>query len=185
MSPETSNTPAAPTPDDKDWTWVLELPCPECGFDASTFPATEVAAALRANAAAWRSRLAHPAVAQRPSEDRWSALQYACHVRDVFRVYLARLDRMLDEDGPHYDNWDQDATATEQRYDLASPATVAAELTAAASALADRFDSVQGDQWQRTGFRSDGASFTIDTFARYFIHDPVHHLWDVGIPTTS
>ena len=25
-------------PDDKDWTWVLERPCPECGFDAATVP---------------------------------------------------------------------------------------------------------------------------------------------------
>ena len=24
------------TPDDKDWTWVLERPCPECGFDTRT-----------------------------------------------------------------------------------------------------------------------------------------------------
>jgi hypothetical protein len=23
-------------PDDKDWTWVLEGSCPECGFDASS-----------------------------------------------------------------------------------------------------------------------------------------------------
>jgi len=23
------------------------------------------------------------------------------------------------------------------------------------------------------------ASFTVETFARYFIHDPVHHLYDV------
>ena len=22
------------TPDTKDWTWVLERPCPECGFEA-------------------------------------------------------------------------------------------------------------------------------------------------------
>ena len=36
-----------------------------------------------------------------------------------------------------------------------------------------------GGQWQRTGRRSDGASFTVETFARYFIHDPVHHLYDV------
>ena len=32
---------------------------------------------------------------------------------------------------------------------------------------------------QRTGRRSDGAHFTVETFARYFIHDPVHHLYDV------
>jgi hypothetical protein len=38
---------------------------------------------------------------------------------------------------------------------------------------------VTGDQWQRTGNRSDGARFTVETFARYFAHDPVHHLYDV------
>jgi hypothetical protein len=38
---------------------------------------------------------------------------------------------------------------------------------------------VTGSQWQRTGRRSDGASFTVETFARYLIHDPVHHLYDV------
>jgi hypothetical protein len=38
---------------------------------------------------------------------------------------------------------------------------------------------VTEDQWQRPGRRSDGARFTVETFARYFIHDPVHHLYDV------
>ena len=56
---------------------------------------------------------------------------------------------------------------------------VAAELGRAAEALATRFESVAGDQWLRTGIRSDGAHFTVETFGRYFIHDPVHHLYDV------
>jgi hypothetical protein len=25
----------------------------------------------------------------------------------------------------------------------------------------------------------DGASFTVDSFSRYFLHDVIHHLWDV------
>ena len=48
-------------------------------------------------------------------------------------------------------------------------------------ALADRFDLVEGDQWERTGVRSDGAEFTVASFAMYFIHDPIHHLHDVGV----
>ena len=32
---------------------------------------------------------------------------------------------------------------------------------------------------ERTGLRSDGAHFTVDSFARYFLHDIEHHLWDV------
>jgi hypothetical protein len=44
---------------------------------------------------------------------------------------------------------------------------------------ADGFASVTGAQWERTGSRSDGAHFTVESFGRYFIHDPIHHLYDV------
>jgi hypothetical protein len=56
---------------------------------------------------------------------------------------------------------------------------VAADLAANAERIAARFAGVSGDQWQRTGNRSDGNTFTVESFARYFIHDPVHHLHDV------
>jgi hypothetical protein len=167
-------------PDDKDWTWVLERPCPECGFDARSIDVTEVGDLTRANASAWQRVLARPGAGERPAPDRWSPLEYACHVRDVFRLFAERLDLMLTEDGPRYANWDQDATAVEDDYAGQSPVAVAVELTRAGAALAERFDAVKGDQWRRTGHRSDGAEFTVDSFARYFIHDPVHHLWDVG-----
>jgi hypothetical protein len=165
--------------DDKDWTWVLRRPCPECGFDASTADARAVADLLRANAGAWPEVLEDERAARRPAPDVWSALEYGCHVRDVFRIYDERLRRMLTEDDPLYPNWDQDQSAVDDDYGSQSPATVIEQLVAAAGQLARRFESVAGDQWQRTGRRSDGASFTIDSFARYFIHDPIHHLHDV------
>ena len=169
-------------PDTKDWTWVLREACPECGFDASTLPPGAVAAIVRDNAAEWVRVLSRPRgeLTARPSEDRWSALEYACHVRDVFRVYDQRLALMLTEDDPDFANWDQDETAVVDRYNEQDPALVAAAIEQAAGPLADRFESVDGDAWQRTGNRSDGATFTVDTFARYFAHDPVHHLDDVG-----
>jgi hypothetical protein len=74
-------------PDTKDWTWVLLRPCPECGFDTSSFPREAVSGMIVTSAAAWQDAL--------------------------------------------------------------------------------------------TG-RSDGATFTVETFARYFIHDPVHHFYDVA-----
>jgi hypothetical protein len=39
-------------PDTKDWTWVLQRPCTECGFDTSTFPREAVLGMILANAAA-------------------------------------------------------------------------------------------------------------------------------------
>ena len=168
------------TPDSKNWTWVLERECPDCGFDTRSVEREEVGRLLRENAAEWQSILGRGSVvAERPSDDRWSALEYACHVRDVFRIFDERLRRMLTEDTPLYPNWDQDATAVEDRYAEQPPAQVADELTEAAAALADRFDGVHGEQWERPGARSDGARFTVDSFARYLVHDPIHHVHDV------
>jgi hypothetical protein len=166
-------------PDGKDWTWVLSRVCPECGFDTQSFSRGEIPAMIRANAAGWRAPLAAPDAIDRPSPGRWSALEYGCHVRDVFRLYDYRLGLMLAEDDPLYPNWDQDETAVDDDYASQSPAVVADELASAADAIADSFAGVSSDQWLRRGRRSDGASFTVETFARYLMHDPVHHLHDV------
>ena len=133
---------------------------------------------IMANAAAWQPALEGDA-RTRPEPDKWSPLEYACHVRDVFRLYDQRLELMLSQNDPLFPNWDQDETAIADRYGEQDPAEVAAALRQAAFAIAGRFEGVTGEQWQRTGTRSDGARFTVETFARYFVHDPVHHLYDV------
>lgn len=162
---------------------MLRRPCPECGVDTASFAREDIPAMIRANAAAWQGPLAAPDAARRPRPDKWSTLEYGCHVRDVFKLFNYRLSLMLTEDNPLYRNWDQDETAIADRYDTQDPATVAGELTAAAEAIAARFSAVTGPQWDRPGRRSDGAEFTVETFGRYFIHDPIHHLYDVtGTP---
>ena len=168
------------TPDDKDWTWVVHQPCPECGYDAVHITHERVAPMILDNAASWRQVLARDDVHQRPTIDQWSPLEYACHIRDVFRIYDYRLSLILSTDDPTYPNWDQDKTAIDERYDEQDATVVADELQAAADQIASRFAAVHGDQWSRTGNRSDGARFTIDTFARYLLHDVVHHIYDVS-----
>jgi hypothetical protein len=167
-------------PDSKDWTWVLQRPCPECRLDTRRVDPAETAGILRANTMAWIGILRGGSdVRTRPAPGVWSPLEYACHVRDVFRLYDERLLLMLAETDPLFPNWDQDETAVAQRYAEQDPATVAGELREAAYALAAHFDEVRGQQWQRRGRRGDGARFTVASFVRYFIHDPVHHLYDV------
>ena len=167
------------TPDDKDWTWVLGAPCPECGFDARAVRATDVAARIRATVPAWLAALDSPGCAQRPDPSRWSTLEYACHVRDVHRLYTQRLGLMLEQDDPLFPNWDQDVSAVEERYDLQDPRVVGGALVAAAEAMATAYDAV-GDRWGRTVRRSDDKAFTVDTFARYYLHDIEHHTWDIS-----
>jgi hypothetical protein len=165
-------------PDTKDWTWVLREPCPECGFDAATVQPARVGADTRQYAAEWVEVLDGD-VRGRPSPDVWSPLEYGCHVRDVFTLFNTRLGLMLDQEDPLFPNWDQDETAVAERYGEQDPTVVAPALSAAGNALADRFDALEAEQWSRTGRRSDGAVFTVDSFARYFLHDPFHHLHDV------
>ena len=86
---------------------------------------------------------------------------------------------MLDEDGPQFANWDQDETAAVDRYDLQDPAVVAVEMAASLGALADAYDAVRPDQWDRQGFRSNGSIFTVESLGRYMVHDLVHHIWDI------
>jgi hypothetical protein len=166
-------------PDTKNWTWVLEKPCAECGFDASVLSERDVAALIRSNAGLWPAVLARPDATARPDDSTWSALEYAAHVRDVFRIFEVRLHLMLDQNNPLFANWDQDEIAVAERYNEQDPAVVSAELGAAAAVLADTLDSVPDDSWTRRGRRGDGAEFTIASLARYLAHDPVHHLWDV------
>ena len=167
-------------PDNKDWTWVLDQACPDCAYDASRVVPRDIGLTIREIASQWDAGRVHPQCVIRPRPNIWSALEYGCHVRDVFRLYDKRLVMMLTLDNPTFANWDQDKTAVDDRYDLQDPVVVRREIVFACDQLADRFDSVADAEWGRKGQRSDGAAFTIDTFGRYMVHDPIHHLWDVA-----
>ena len=167
------------TPDTKNWTWVLETPCTECGYDAALVGFRDVPGVLRANAAEWPTELRRADVRSRPDDRTWSPLEYSAHVRDVFRIFHGRLRLMLAEDAPTFPNWDQDETAIADRYSEQDPERVASELLEAAADLAEALEQVDDADLERTGLRSDGSAFTVESLARYFIHDPVHHLHDV------
>ena len=170
---------AIPPTDDKDWTWVLQRPCPECGFDSKSLAVAQIGAQARSAMASITSRLRSGDAAQRPSEQVWSPLEYGCHVRDVCHVFSERLHLMLAEDDPQFANWDQDETALTERYWEQDPSVVAVECESAVAEIAERFDAVRDEQWSSPGTRSNGSVFTVETLGRYFVHDLMHHVHDV------
>ena len=158
---------------------MLTRPCSECGFDAGSLKREQIGPRLLVAVHDLASALDRPEVRDRPERDVWSPLEYACHVRDVCRVFDERLVLMLTTQAPLFANWDQDQTAEQERYAAQDPVTVAGDLLWNATSLAKRFGAVTGDQWARTGSRSDGAQFTVLTLGQYLVHDPVHHVYDV------
>jgi hypothetical protein len=172
-------------PDTKDWTWVLREPCPECGFDPAAVAAGELPDLFHQNTRGWYAALDGPDASVRPAANVWSALEYACHVRDVHRLFAERLRMMLEQDDPQFANWDQDVTAVESRYSEQDPATVSVELVEAAADAAAVYAGVGDDQWQRPGRRSNGSVFTVETLGIYHLHDVAHHLHDIGRGSTT
>ncbi|MDR1999223.1 MAG: DinB family protein [Frankiaceae bacterium] len=183
--PGPSDDPPAPPPDDKDWTWVLDRPCPECGFRAAALPPDRIAPMAIDCAEAIGAAARAPGGRRRPAPLIWSALEYACHARDVCSITADRLALMIARDDPAFPNWDQDATAIEDRYGTQDPARVAGELAGAAARVAAQYSAVRPDQWSRRGRRSNGSVFTVESLGRYFVHDLAHHAHDVGRPIVS
>jgi len=169
-------------PDTSDWTWVLDRPCGDCGYDATALTGAEVAPFLGTVARTWAEVLRRPDVGVRRRVDRWSALEYGAHVRDVLRLCDARVTLMRIQNSPVFPDWDQDRTAHDADYAGQDPVVVATGLTAAADRFASDLGEVDGRDWGRPGRRSDGATFSVDSFARYVLHDLWHHLWDVDAP---
>jgi DinB superfamily len=167
-------------PDTKNWTWVLERPCPECGFDARDYPEAAIAPAIRDNAASWPAVLARADVRVRPDDATWSPLEYAVHVRDMLELYRVRVALMVDTDDPLYPNWDQDEAAIAGAYNEQDPAVVSRQLAEIAAGFADALEELTPEGWSRPGSRGDGATFTVSSITRYMAHDFVHHRWDVS-----
>ncbi|QDP95691.1 DinB family protein [Microlunatus elymi] len=169
-----------PPRDTKDWTWTIQLRCPDCGLEAGVIDVAEIADRIEAGAAEWVQILTqNPAADRRPAPVVWSPLEYGAHVRDALELYDARLVLMLIEDNPAFKNWDQDEAAISGDYVRLDPDQVATELADVAQTFVARIRSLEESQLDRRGTRSDGAEFTVRTFLQYFLHDLVHHLWDV------
>ena len=166
-------------PDTKDWTWVLDKPCPECGLAAFDVPPSEIAHRVQADLPRWSAVLERPDAHVRPAPGTWSPTEYACHVRDVHALFGERIRLMLEQDGPRFANWDQDETATADDYASQDPATVASQLVHAGEGMIEVLKAIPDDAWDRKGYRSDGAEFTTATLTQYYLHDIAHHLHDV------
>ena len=159
---------------------MLDRPCDECGFDASAYDRPAIPRAFRKNAQVWFALLADPAAAERSRPDRWSTLEYACHVHDVHQIYHDRVTQMLAEDDPLFDNWDQDSAAV--RGSVRRPAAVDHRADAGRRGVRDRRPLRLGAAAVLAPARAAqrrAASSPIETLARYQLHDVVHHLHDV------
>lgn len=175
-----AQTPPLPQPDTRDWTVVLEKPCPECGFDAASVPPEALAGQLEKLLPRWVTALEDRDAARRPRALVWSPVEYARHVADVCEVMTGRLRLILDGAGTAvaFPGWDADEAALESEYWQTSAEAATLLLRERLGAAARAWAEPAGGQWAWEGVRGDGVTFTVASLGRYFLHEVVHHLQD-------
>jgi hypothetical protein len=170
-------TPPPATPDARDWTFVVDDGCRECGYA----PHDPVLTGERLQTAARRfaTALQRPDAGERPAPGVWSTVEYAGHSRDLVRVLRERVEAMLATQGAPFADYDGEAEAVRRRFWAADPAQVEREIADETQRTVAVLARVRGDDWERTGLRGDGLPFTVTQLARYLLHDVEHHLHDV------
>lgn len=161
-----------------------EPDCDQCGFVYDNVPVDAVPRALRERAGQYARALGDAApddLRARPAPGVWSALEYACHVRDVLEVQRQRLHVALTDDRPRFEPMERDERVERDRYNEQEPDEVADGLVGAAGRLAADLQALDGDGWQRTAVYNwpEVAERTMDWMARHTLHELEHHLGDM------
>jgi DNA segregation ATPase FtsK/SpoIIIE, S-DNA-T family len=163
--------------------------CAQCDFSYDKLGVYEVPDALRFLGSAYRTRLTtgvHDAgeervLRRRPEPQVWSALEYACHFRDVVLAQRERLYLALAEDTPRFCSIYRDERVIFARYSDDRIEDVACEVDMAAGLLARAFARLDEGQWQRRCIYGYPAPMqrSMAWLAQHTVHEGRHHLRDI------
>ncbi len=104
----------------------------------------------------------------------WSPRQVAHHLADSETTSAIRLRRLLVEDDPLIQNYDQDAFARVLHYDR-DPAFSLALFRAVRSSTAELLQRMSDADWQRSGTHSESGPYSVEDWLRiYGIHAQDH-----------
>ena len=157
------------------------MDCDECGFRFEGIAAGELSGQLRDVSARYGQRLEGlraEALGHHPTPAVWSALEYACHVRDVLFNIRDRILLALVEDDPAFPLMYREEWVRLARYAEEDPSRVAAGIGVGGNLLAFLLDGVASDQLTRTGIYG-GTQRDVLWMGRQALHEVRHHLGDI------
>lgn len=164
--------------EEREWTRSQFERCPDCGWDPRGIADDELAAAVVHACEEWPGLLTATADARlrhRPDPSVWSALEYACHVRDLIEVFRVRIERMRLESDAELGWWDHEASVQGENYAGQDPDRVGRDIVTNGRVLAGTLEDLRPDGWDRSAVRRPGEAFTIRGSARFVVHEIVHH----------
>lgn len=154
--------------------------CDECGFDYDQPDLESLLATLGRQAAEYPLALSVDHCRVRPDPDTWSALEYACHVRDVLSIQCDRITQTLAEEHPTYVPMNREQRLIDDYYNEQDPVVVDS-LVANAKAFVAAGSALSRAELLRTGVYNypTPTDRSLDWLLRHVAHEVQHHLYDV------
>jgi hypothetical protein len=110
-----------------------------------------------------------------PLPGKWSAAEIAQHLADSEMTSALRLRRLLVEDKPAIQGYDQDLYATRLRYNEREIAPALAAFRAARATTVQLLEAMTEADWQRAGTHSEVGRYTPEDWLRiYAVHAHNH-----------
>ncbi|MGH9138381.1 MAG: DinB family protein [Acidimicrobiales bacterium] len=157
--------------------------CAGCGFAWEAVSREDVTQRVRDGAAAIADHLAGAGVraAERPEPQRWSAMEYAAHVRDVLLVMRDRFVVGLVEDVPSFMPMYRDERVQLGLYGAVTAEDLAGELAASAAMFGRLFDAIDPSQLGREVHYGwpEPAQRSLLWMGQQVVHEVEHHLGDI------
>jgi hypothetical protein len=122
---------------------------------------------------------------RRPSPDGWSALEVCCHLRDSAEEEGIRVRRLVEEEGPTFDPYNEQVRARERNYQGDDPGRVRAALRAFWGGLAYQLEALADEQWERAGRHPESGPVTVRSRAEDEVTHAQAHLEQIRATRTQ
>ncbi len=111
---------------------------------------------------------------RRPPSGEWTAREIAHHVADSETMAYIRLRRLVAEDAPVLQGYDEPEWARRLHYDRPIETSVATVHAVRAASL-ELLRSLTPAEWSRTGTRSESGAYTVDDWLRVYAEHSHDH----------
>ncbi|HZI46757.1 MAG TPA: DinB family protein [Pyrinomonadaceae bacterium] len=115
-----------------------------------------------------------------PIAGKWSAAEIIHHLADSETISGQRLKRLLVEDHPLIQGYDQDQYAAKLRYNEREIAPALEAFRAARTTTAQLIDMMSENDWHREGTHSESGSYTAEDWLKIYAAHAHNHATQIG-----
>lgn len=125
-------------------------------------------------------RLPDEVIRARPTEGEWAIIEVVAHLGDTDERTVARIDRMLAEDEPKLEPYDQAALAIERNYIAMDLAEQLARFAAIRGEHVSLLEQLDDDAWRRAGHHGEHGRITVQELTAHTAGEDGDHLAQIA-----